>query len=116
MLLFMSNIATGEMVWHGDGHIVFCQLNKSELQVVDITCPHENKDESPCRHDDTSCVVKWFMQTYGFECNVGVADPSPRMEIAWHFIGDRHKDLGSCQVWVIPVHDEAFSAWVVTQQ
>ena len=111
----MGNTTT-EMVWHKDGHIVICQLNKSELQILGVVCPHKEKDDAPCRHSDAPCVVEWFMQTYGFECNVGVAKPSSEMEIAWHFIGDNYKDLGSCQVWVIPVADEAFSAWMISQQ
>jgi hypothetical protein len=37
------------------------------------------------------------------------------MQIAWALVGDKHKDLGVCQVWVIPTQDEAFSAWISTQ-
>jgi hypothetical protein len=104
------------MVWHRDGHLVTLELNKSELQVTEIRCPHNEALDAPCRHDETPCVVKWFLKTFGMECNVGVASPSAEMEFAWHFVGTKHQELGSCQVWVIPVADEAFSAWMVTQQ
>jgi hypothetical protein len=102
-----------EIVWHNDGHVMHLQLTKANLEIVAVDCP--KKSDSACAHDDTPCVVKWFLDTYGLECNVGVTSPSAEMTIAWSFIGDRHKDLGACQVWVIPTNDEAFSAWMVTQ-
>jgi len=49
------------------------------------------------------------------ECNVGVSKPTDLLGVAWTFVGETYKDLGSCQVWVIPTEDEAFSAWMVTQ-
>ena len=64
---------------------------------------------------DAKCVVKWFVETYGLECNVGVCKPSGSLHVAWTFIGDAHRDLSACQVWIIPTDDEAFSAWMVTQ-
>lgn len=101
------------MVWHNDGHILHLLLNKSVLEIVSVDCPALL--DRKCEHDDTPCVVRWFLQTYGLDCNVGVASPTAEMRVAWTFIGDRHKELGSCQIWVIPTEDEAFSAWMVTQ-
>lgn len=103
------------MVWHNDGHVVHLRINKDLLEVVSVYCPHTENAERPCRHDDADCVVKWFMTTYGMECNVGVTKPTDMLNVAWTFVGEPHKDLGSCQVWVIPTDDEAFSAWMVTQ-
>lgn len=107
---------TDEMVWHKDGHSVTLQINKSELKIIGTHCPHSQSETAPCRHEETPCVVKWFLQTFGMECNVGVAAPKETMELAWNLIGTERQELGSCQVWVIPVDDEAFSAWMVTQQ
>ena len=104
-----------EIRWHNDGHIVTLSLNKDKLEIVDVYCPNKEKDDSPCKHDDIPCVVQYFLNLYGIECNVGVAPPNAQMPIAWAFVGDRHKDLGSCQVWVIPTEDEAFSAWIASQ-
>lgn len=112
----MSTTTNDAMVWHKDGHSVTLQINKSELEVIGVHCPHGGETNAPCRHEETPCIVKWFLQTFGMECNVGVAVPSETMEIAWHFIGTERQELGSCQVWIIPVQDEAFSAWMVTQQ
>jgi hypothetical protein len=104
-----------EIKWHNDGHVVFLQLNKSNLEITAVVCPHIGKEDSPCIHNDVPCVVEYFLQIYGLECNVGVVEPSAIIPVAWAFIGDQHKDLGSCQVWVIPTEDEAFSAWLATQ-
>ena len=103
------------MVWHNDGHTAILQINKNALEVVSVVCPHTGVKDAPCNHDDTECVVKWFLTTFGMECNVGVTKPAEMLKVAWTFVGDRHKELGSCQVWVIPIDDEAFSAWMVTQ-
>lgn len=112
----MSETMTDTMVWHKDGHVIELLINKSQLEVIAVHCPHENDVElSPCFHEETRCVVKWFLETFGMECNVGVATPAGSMEIAWHLIGTSRQELGSCQVWIIPVQDEAFSAWMVTQ-
>lgn len=111
----MNDTMNDTMVWHKDGHAIELQINKSELEVIGVHCPHGGSSDAPCFHEETPCVVKWFLQTFGMECNVGVATPSGNMEIAWHFIGTSRQELGSCQVWVIPVQDEAFSAWMVTQ-
>jgi hypothetical protein len=104
-----------EIKWHNDGHTVMMLLNKDRLEIVGVQCPNKGKDGSSCEHDDAPCVVEYFLNIYGLECNVGVVDPSAEMTVAWAFIGDRHKDLGACQVWVIPTNDEAFSAWIATQ-
>lgn len=105
-----------ETLWHNDGHIITLQLNKSNLEIIEIFCPNVTQGESAtCSHDDTSCVVKFFLETFGLDCNVGVVAPSEKIQMAWAFVGDRHKDLGTCQVWVIPSQDEAFSAWIATQ-
>lgn len=104
-----------EIRWHNDGHIVTLSLNKDKLEIIDVYCSNKEKDDSPCQHDDVPCVVEYFLNLYGIECNVGVAPPNAKMPIAWALVGDRHKDLGSCQVWVIPTEDEAFSAWIASQ-
>lgn len=102
-----------EMVWHNDGHSITLQINKSALEITEIHCPHDGNGE--CHHHDTPCVVKWFLQNYGLECNVGVVKPSETLVLAWAYVGEKHTELTTTQVWVIPVDDEAFSAWMVTQ-
>lgn len=104
-----------EMVWHNDGHVAYLRINKDTLEIISVLCPNKNAEGSACSHEDAPCVVEWFLMTYGMECNVGVSKPMEALSIAWTFVGERHRDLGSCQVWVIPVEDEAFSAWMVAQ-
>ena len=52
---------------------------------------------------------------FGLECNVGVCEPSPELQIAWSVNGDPH-DIDACQCWVIPVTDDVFSLWARTQR
>jgi hypothetical protein len=100
----------GDVVWHNDGHVMLLQLNRSEIQALYVSCP----EEGPCQHTVHGCMVRYFMLRFGLECNVGVAPPSPEMPIAWSLVGDPH-DLDAAQVWIIPTADEAFAAWLITQ-
>lgn len=97
-----------EMVWHRDGHFIHLQLNKENLLITHVTCPG-----GECDHKG-SCIVEWFIRRFGLDCNVGICPPEENLEIAWCLVGDEN-DLDLCQIWVIPVKDEAFSAWLVTQ-
>jgi hypothetical protein len=38
------------------------------------------------------------------------------LQVAWTFAGEWHHELDQGQIWVMPVNDEAFSAWIITQQ
>ena len=107
--------ASDEISWHNDGHTIGLQLNNSTVKVVDVFCPHEESETPPCRHADAKCAVRWFVSTYGLECNVGVCAPEERLTIAWTFAGDWHKELEQGQVWIMPINDEAFAAWLATQ-
>ncbi len=106
----MSTALT-DTVWHNDGHVMVLELNRAEVRVVEVVCP----DGDECRHDVHGCVVRYFLLRFGLDCNVGVAAPAGEMPVAWTFVGDVH-DLDAAQVWVIPTADEAFAAWLVTQQ
>lgn len=109
----MTN-ATEEMVWHNDGHQIVLSLNKSELRIVEVSCPHGT--DGPCHNEETGCIVRWFLDRFGLDCNVGVAAPKETMAIAWTRVGEAYRPIEESQVWVIPTDDEAFSAWMVTQQ
>jgi hypothetical protein len=101
--------------WHDDGHVIWLELNKSELVILGVNCPNSDDPEAPCRHRFVGCMVDWFMQVYGLECNVGVCEPSNELQIAWTIIGDTH-DLDVCQCWIIPTSDDVFSMWAATQR
>ena len=105
----MSTLELGN-VWHQDHHVIHLLLEKSELVILEVTCPGTGE----CVHRQTSCVVKHFLGRFGLECNVGSCVPSGEMEIAWTLQGERD-DLDLSQVWVIPLNDDLFAAWVVTQ-
>jgi hypothetical protein len=106
---------TDELIWHKDGHKIELLIQKSTLLIVNVHCPFQGTEDAPCSHWETSCVVKWFIDIYAFECNVGVCVPQKELEIAWSFAGSKEKDIAQCQVWFIPTEDEAFAAWLVTQ-
>lgn len=107
----MSDILT-PTIWHSDGHRIYMQLERTELVIQEVTCPQTEDRE--CQTGKFDCIVTWFLNRYGLECNVGVSEVSSDMEIAWSAQGDMD-DPDLCQVWVIPVIDEAFSAWLTTQ-
>ena len=106
----MTDQQTQGMVWHRDGHKFRLQLHKHEVIILDVVCP----GEEACQHEQAGCLVEWFLRRFGLDCNVGIAEPAGEMEIAWTLVGDTY-DLDLCQVWVIPVNDEAFAAWLLTQ-
>lgn len=100
-------------VWNVDGHKVLLQLNRNELSIQMVLCPgHESRS---CRVENFDCIVTWFLDMYGLDCNVGVSEVASEMELAWSVQGDV-SDPDLCQVWVIPVADEAFASWLETQQ
>lgn len=107
---------TSEMIWHDDGHSLALQINKSELKILQVVCPHKDTENKPCSHPDAECLVDWFVMRYGLECNVGVCEPLPSLEVAWSFVGDMHREIEAGQAWIIPKNDEAFAAWLISQQ
>lgn len=104
-----------DITWNKDGHVVSLQIEKNSLVVTGVYCPHSESENKPCYLTEDGCAVKWFLQVYGLECNVGIVAPSPEIEIAWSIVGNPVEGLGVCQVWVIPVDDEFFSAWAIAQ-
>ena len=107
----MSDILT-PTVWHSDGHRIYMQLNRSELVIQETICPQT--EDRFCQTGKFDCIVTWFLDRYGLECNVGISEVFSDMEIAWAAQGDM-EDPDLCQVWIIPIIDEAFSAWLTTQ-
>lgn len=101
-------MTSDEMLWHKDGHKMHLQLNKENLVITHVTCPG-----GECQHKG-QCIVEWFLRRFGLDCNVGVAPPEENMEIAWCLVGET-ENLDLSQIWVIPISDEAFSAWLITQ-
>ena len=97
-----------EANWHDDGHVMHLELVKSEAQITSVTCPG-----GECAHDETECVVKFYLDVFGLECNVGVCDMASDIPFAWAFIG-RRSDLDACQLWVIPRADPFFQAWALS--
>ena len=104
-------VAEDEVAWNNDGHKVSLRLNKSDLEVSEVVCPHDPEDsESPC-FTETGCVVTNFINLYGLECNIGVCPPEPEMEICWCIQGSI-SDIETSQLWFVPVKDEVFYAWM----
>jgi len=104
-------MALDEMMWHRDGHIVSLKIEKSEIIVDSVFCPCGQDGE--CYEKDYGCLVQWFMMRFGLECNVGSCRAESEMEVCWTLVGNK-KDIDSCQIWVMPIKDEVFSAWLVS--
>ena len=105
--------AENELVWHNDGHAINLRIEKSNLVVVSTDCPNDEK--GLCKIDSVGCVVQWFVNQYGLECNVGVCEPASVVPIAWALVGDTSLGMDSCQMWFIPKEDEFFAAWATSQ-
>lgn len=95
-----------EANWNDDGHIISLELNQHEVVVTTVNCPG-----GACRHEDAACVVRYFIEIYGLECNVGVCPVAAEMPIAWTLIGNA-RDLDACQLWFIPTDDQVFQSWI----
>ena len=103
--------AQDQVFWNNDGHSIDLKLNKAELEIATIVCPHsEDDNEAPCR-SKSGCVVKHFIHLYGMECNIGVCPPEPTMEISWCLQGE-FDDIDLGQLWFVPTNDEVFYAWM----
>jgi hypothetical protein len=100
-----------EAVWHDDGHVIRLEINKDQMIVAETICPQKGT----CKHEDTSCVVEYFLDRYGMELNVGVCRAAADIRIAWS-LNEDSKDLDACQVWIIPTDDAMFAAWADYQR
>lgn len=101
------------MVWHNDGHKLTLRIVKSELEVIDIFCP--NTENMNCIDEHYGCLVKWFVNRFGMECNAGSCPAEPEMEICWTLQGNK-RDIEACQLWFMPINDDVFSAWLTTKK
>ena len=101
-----------ELLWHTDGHRIRLRLNKTDVEIIETTCPNGNSGE--CWNPRAGCVVQFFIARYGFECNVGVCPVEELLEICWSISGDQN-DPEASQLWLVPMNDEAFHAWLVSK-
>lgn len=101
------------MIWHNDGHKLTIRITKSELEVIDIFCP--NPESGECIDEHNGCVVKWFVNRFGMECNAGSCLAESDMEICWTIQGNT-RDIEASQLWFMPVNDDVFSAWLTTKK
>lgn len=107
----MTGLLEREAVWHNDGHRIKVVLNRTLLDVTALPCPFDSDEDRACRHDDTPCIFGYFVDLYGAECNIGVALATPTMQVAWSLLGSRRL-LDECQLWFMPVEDEAFASFL----
>jgi hypothetical protein len=105
-------MAPNEMVWHNDDHKIHLRINRSEIEIVEVECPHGDNGE--CHTEYDGCAVIWFLDRYGLECNAGSCPASETLQICWTLSGD-NRDMESCQLWFMPLTDETFQAWLTTK-
>ena len=101
------------MLWHDDGHSITLRINRSELEVLSITCP--KSDDRKCASEEHDCVVEYYIHRFGMECNAGVCPATENMEICWTSVGSEH-DVDSMQLWFMPINDDVFGAWLNTKK
>lgn len=97
-----------EMVWHNDNHAIHLRVNRAEVEIVQVDCPNEGNGS--CIVDE-QCVVQYFIDRFGFDCNAGSCPASETIQICWT-LGGNTRDLDSCQLWFMPITDETFQAWI----
>ena len=99
--------------WNDDGHALILRLEQADITVAAAPCPFdEAKEDAACYHKGIAgCIVNYFVQMYGLEVNIGVAQPAGHMPILWTAHGDDY-DIDSAQVWIIPEEDEYMSDWL----
>lgn len=102
-----------EQVWHKDGHTIKLRINRAELEVLEVTCPSEERGIGECLTLNNECIVSTFIMTYGLECNGGVCPAAETIEICWTIVGDKNNP-DNCQVWFMPMTDDVFQAWIVS--
>ena len=106
----MAKNDNSDMLWHDDGHSITLRIHRSELEVSSTTCPKDA--DRKCLSDEHDCVVEYYIQRFGMECNAGVCPAAEHIQICWTLLGDP-KNLDLAQVWFMPKTDELFSAWLI---
>lgn len=105
-----------ELVWHNDGHKIYLQLEKATVSVVPLGCPFDEDPSAPCYHKGLGgCAVRYFVQMYGLDVNVGIADPMAEMPISWTLQGDGYS-VDRAQLWIIPNNDIQFMGFLESQK
>lgn len=108
----MENVHDGEMVWHNDGHHISLQLNRAETVITRTFCP--SGASGNCRHERVGCIVDYFIDRFGLDCNVGTCPMAEDIQICWSLVGDPH-DIDSCQMWFVPNNDDVFRDWLTSK-
>ena len=97
------------MKWHDDGHFIRLRIWKSELEIMEIHCPHEESGE--CKDPIYGCLVKHFIGRFGLDCNAGTCPAAEHIDLCWTVVGDT-RIVEECQLWFMPKTDEVFAAWL----
>ncbi len=103
-----------ELVWHNDGHQVLILVDREDVAISLQYCPHNGKEGGDCWSEEIGgCVVRYFVDIYGFACNLGMAPASEFKEISWAL--RRGRDIDTSEVRIMPTADEEFSTWMEEQ-
>ena len=100
-----------DMVWRDDGHVISVRLSENKF-IVDLhTCPFEESSEAACYLESIDgCLVRWFIDGYGVDCNVGEVEVVSPMTIAWSK-GGSGWEADLYQIHTISVDDPHFKEW-----
>lgn len=111
----MTFVLPAEMEWHNDQHSFSLEIQRENIRITEVHCPNDKDSNAPCAHRTVGCLVRWFLNNYGLDCNVGVCPAAPEIGIAWSLQGDGY-ELDMTQVWIIPTSDPLFAGWLATQE
>ena len=101
--------------WRDDGHSIHVRLEKDTISVQG-SCPFGGRKGSPCHHEGINdCVVRYFVNMYGIDVNVGVADAAGSMPVSWSYGGNQW-EVDSSTCWIMPNADSNFAAWAENER
>lgn len=95
--------------WISDNHRISLAVVNDDIKVASISCPYENTRSGQCWAGRDFCVVRRFIEVYGFDFCLGSAAVSGPIEIAWvAVLGDSDLDSEVGAIYFTPVDDEKF--------
>jgi hypothetical protein len=94
-----------------DGHTVTIVWDKDHIRISHVDCPNTGQT-SICNRRRTYCVVQRFVETFGFDLNVGRTVVRSPIEIAWvGVIGASDLDEEFATIWILPMDDPEYRSW-----
>lgn len=99
-----------------DGHRLIFKLDKDQVVIERIDCPHDGGSRGVC-NGRGRCLVKTFIGVYGLDFCVGEASIDGPVEIAWLPVyGESDLDLDVGGIYFTPVGDPGYVEAVAAER